>query len=183
MSEWQPIETAPKDGRTWLVSDTGQITVNGRTIAQHTNNKGYLKAVIGEKTVFVHRIVAMAFVQNPDKKPEVNHKNGIKSDNNFLNLEWCSRSENMKHAYSSGLHCGVRLCGEDSPNWKRNGDRHPQSMPVRAIFPDGTCRDYASQKLAEEDGFSSSKISRCISGLNKTHLGCIWMPLPAPPAP
>lgn len=177
-TRWLPIETAPQDGRSWLVSNTGIVTADGKVLNQYLSSKGYKKVTLGRKSVFVHRLVALAFIPPVPGKKEVNHKNGVKTDNSLDNLEWCSRSENMTHAYAAGLHPGVKLYGEKSPNWRRNGDKHPQSMPVLAIFPDGTTKQYRSQGLAAADGFLPPKISLCVNGLRKTHGGVRWQPLP-----
>ncbi len=92
----------------WRNPYTGELTerFKTRSIKAHDNGHGYLYVVFvldsdkGRKltTFYVHRLVAQAFVANPDNKPEVNHKNFVRSDNQAVNLEWVSSLENMKHS-------------------------------------------------------------------------------------
>ena len=72
-----------------------------------TNRKGYNTLCFTKdkvkKTVKVYRIVAIAFIENPENKATVNHKNGIKTDDRAENLEWMTNLENMRHGYENGL--------------------------------------------------------------------------------
>lgn len=81
------------------------------------DHKGYLTVNLYQKTVEVgkyvcknykvHRLVAIAFIPNPENKAQINHINGLKSDNRVENLEWCTNYENRQHAIKTGLawHC------------------------------------------------------------------------------
>lgn len=77
-------------------------------ILKHSNNgKGYSNVVLCKngkpRTFYIHKIVAEAFIPKIEGKNFINHKDGNKQNNNVNNLEWCTRSENMKHAYKNGL--------------------------------------------------------------------------------
>lgn len=93
----------------YAISNKGNLK-NLRTnhiLKPSTNKDGYKSVLLsknGKKmSIRIHRLVALYFLENPNKYPDVNHKNGIKDDNRVENLEWCSKSMNMRHAYDTGL--------------------------------------------------------------------------------
>lgn len=80
----------------------------------NTNSSGYLNICLykGNKSkhFYIHRLVAEYFVEKIEGKNFVNHKNGIKTDNVFTNLEWCTKQENVIHAIETGLNPNDYSC-------------------------------------------------------------------------
>jgi len=97
---------------------SGTMLRRGRPMKQCKNKYGYMDVRLGkegvEKAHLVHRLVAMAFLDNPEDKPQVNHKNGVKWNNCLENLEWSTLSENRLHAFRElGSDCWMRQVGKN----------------------------------------------------------------------
>jgi hypothetical protein len=109
----------------YQVSNLGKVKSLGnefsrkeRLLKPSLQSKGYLTVVLQKNgirnMVLVHRLVAEYFVSNPLNKPQVNHINGVKTDNNIENLEWVYHRENLDHAIKNNL----TLKGEENRNSK-----------------------------------------------------------------
>lgn len=103
--EWKVFEEEPR----LLVSNMGNVknADSGKLYYLRPDRLGYLTVRVQTdckaKTYKVHRLVAICFIENPDDKPCVNHKDGIKYNNSLDNLEWVTHQENMQHACDTGL--------------------------------------------------------------------------------
>lgn len=98
-------------------------TLKGRVLKQRTNPGGYRYIELGKNgtkvTFAIHHLVAQAFMPNPGNKRTVNHIDGNKLDNSLINLEWATYSENLEHAYKTGLRRAVESSEVASKNYKR----------------------------------------------------------------
>lgn len=133
-----------------------------KLLAKTLNQWGYYFVCLtkNEKkdTSSIHRLVAEAFIPNPENKNTINHKDGNKINNHVSNLEWCTISENLKHSF-------------------KTGQRDHLLVGCTQLSKDGfLINDYKSVKQAEkETGVYSSNICRCLKGKTKSAGGFIWL--------
>lgn len=125
---------------------------------------------VTKHSCFVHRLIAEAYLPNPDNKPEVNHKDGNKANNHVSNLEWCTKRENALHAFDLGL----RVANPAPFKGKFNED-HPKSRAIKQLTLNGTfIRIFPSAQEAQRQGFSQGNIHSVITGKRKSHKGFLW---------
>ena len=138
-----------------------------RILKQFTNNDGYLQVHLCKngklKTFLVHRLVAEAFLDNPNNLPQVNHKDENPQNNNVENLEFCSAK------YNTNFGTRNKRISDKNTNGKL-------SKPVLQFTLDGQfVKEWPSVRQAErEGGFNQSHITDCCKGKIKTHKNFIW---------
>jgi hypothetical protein len=116
MEIWKPIEgyeTLYEVSNYGRVKSKERFTTGKRNrklpskILKPFENNGYLRVSLCKdgksRDIRVHRLVAIAFIENHQNKPYINHKDGNPGNNHFTNLEWCTQKENIRHAYKTGL--------------------------------------------------------------------------------
>lgn len=164
---WRPIKEFPK----YFVSNMGRVKSlarykKGRILKSSKSKTGYLRFVLCKNGVVsyfsAHRLVAEAHVPNPQNKPQVNHIDGNKENNNSQNLEWVTQTENMRHAVDTGLKTG--LIGDDHPTAKLSKKEVLEIRKKRNRF------EVRLSTLSKEYGVSESQISLIARGKSWKHL-------------
>lgn len=156
-----------KEG-TYFVDDYGNFYYDYgyglKLMKQYVNPKNGYKYIgfsmkgNSRKTFRAHKIVAIEFVMNPNYEifDQVNHINGIKTDNSISNLEWCDASKNMKHAIELGLYTPVRL------------QKHTVLVDVFDTFDNILLKEVTMSQAAAYLKCSKSTIKRTLMGNDNT---------------
>lgn len=142
----------------YMVDSLGNVyRQDGKVLIQHKNKFGYMNVMLRkdgkQKQHKVHRLVAQAFIPNPQGKEQVNHIDGDKTNNAVWNLEWVTPKENVNHAFRTGL------------NIQKGNNKTPVLCVETGII-------YPSVKRASEDmGIISTSIFNVLSGLSENARG------------
>jgi len=168
IEKWMPVNNYLG---MYEVSDLGRVRgvlrkannnkiIQPKILKQRVNNRGYLVVTLRNNghifIPFVHKLVICAFLPNPQNKPEGNHRFGIKTDNRLSQLEWVTKSENIKHSFD--------VLGKKSINyWEgRFGKNHPNSKEVICL---NTGEIYESLRMAANKlGLSTPSIGDVCRG-------------------
>lgn len=134
---YEDLFAITEDGQIWSKRSNRFLKLNlfNGYLATNTNVLG--KAVV----LIAHRLVAKAYIPNPDNKPQVNHKDGNKQNNHVSNLEWCTAQENVQHAYDTGLakalsgteNYGSKLSEEDIRYIRANYKPYDREFGARGL--------------------------------------------------
>ena len=136
--------------------------VEEKILVPNSNGNGYLHVQLHKngkkKQEYVHRLVAMAFIPNPENKPQVNHKDEIKNNNAVSNLEWCDIQ------YNANYGTRIQRCVQNRRDFKFGN--HPNA---KAVFCEELNKKFDSTRRAEEElGIDASAIVKACKGKRKT---------------
>lgn len=138
----------------YLITEDGKVYNKKwkRYVKPQLNGRGYYRVYIAGKMRFVHRLVAEKYIPNPENKPQVNHKDGNKLNNNVNNLEWVTSKENSIHALKNGLmrieerHPFAKLKREEVIYIKSHPEKTRKELAQMFNISENTIRDIRKGK-------------------------------------
>ena len=185
--QWLPIEDYED---LYQVSNYGRVKSVGnnktrkeKILKSGTDNYGYQLVALckdGKQKMFkVHRLVAMAFIDNPNNYGEVNHKDEVKTNNHVDNLEWCDRKYNCNYGTRNERRAKTmieKLSGNNHPLYGKFGKEHPNSKQVIQLTLNGDCIKIwdSAMDVQRKLGYHQSNISACCRNKLKTSNGYKW---------
>lgn len=182
MSEtWKEVKGFPNylissNGRLWsktkIVSrPKGKYLKKGKIMKLRDDTHGYLTAnlINGDvrKNCKIHRLVAENFIDNPEGKREVNHINGVKTDNEVSNLEWVTSKENKTHAWNMGLYKRQDRSKYSGENCGTSKFKEHQIIEIRKIYKSG---GISQKALGEIYGTSQAQIYYIVNHITWKHV-------------
>ena len=159
---WKDIEGYEGD---YMVSSYGRVKslIKNKILKPNKIKRGYLQVTFYDrKGYLVHRLVAMAFLDNPNKYPQINHKDENKENNCVLNLEWCT--PNYNNHYGSRIKKQI----EAQTNGKKSIKVNQYSLDGKLI------NKWESMGECTRNGFLASKVCLCCKGKKPQYKGYIW---------
>lgn len=162
----------------YSVSDDGEVRSErtGKILKPATDKWGYHYYVLcvngDRRTVKAHRLIAMSFIPNPENKPTINHKNGIRTDNRVENLEWATNKEQSNHP----LTYSKLLARSKTMDYQKMGAIRDFGRKKTEVYKDGVLIGIfpSQQAAAEAVNVCTGKVSQCVSGQHKSCKGYVF---------
>ena len=182
VEKWVNIENHPS----YFISNFGRVfskksnkVMKNRVVSKN----GYQQITLDNSQLLVHRLVAQAFIPNPNNLPCVNHKDENPGNNDFRNLEWCTYKYNSNYGTNPIKHSKKMLDRyNNDPDWKSDCikrlaeiQKKKRKRVVQLDKFNNYLKTYESSYATEKDGHLSVHVCDCANGKRKTHHGYKWI--------
>ena len=182
VEKWVNIENHPS----YFISNFGRVfskksnkVMKNRVVSKN----GYQQITLDNSQLLVHRLVAQAFIPNPNNLPCVNHKDENPGNNDVRNLEWCTYKYNSNYGTNPIRHSKKMLDRyNNDPDWKSDCikrlaeiQKKKRKRVVQLDKFNNYLKTYESSYATEKDGHLSVHVCDCANGKRKTHHGYKWI--------
>lgn len=182
----------------YQISNIGRFRNQNKILKAYLGRCGYYYVSVWDKRKLLHRLIADAFIPNPDNKPQIDHINGIKTDNRISNLRWATHFENsnnpstkFKAGHPKGVktsnefkeRCSIRYKGEKHPMYGKKhllkscikmSNSHSKAV-VQSTLNNALVNEFPSAKEASnQTNIAASNITCCCRNVRKTAGGYKW---------